>query len=367
MDVSVVMETMQQRNREMFVVPPYILYVARAFSTLEGIGLSANEDYSIVSEAFPYLSQRLLTDSSPRAKSALRSMVYGTSEEAQLASASPSFSKLASMGEGFASYSTSTGGVPTAAAAAGGGAGGTEASAEAQEALIDVLISADGNYVQELLIDEAAKLADASVRGAIGQAASLPVASGLAQLLRAPKQLAEQTVGRLPLPGPLKSGVDFALAPATILDELANLLPTLGQKNATDEAALAAFNELWETFNAPPPDANDGTASSGEGVTRLASLAPSLETVQTSAGPLLEELGDPESRLRQRLPMIGTLSRRFGATLLRRVATRLEEDASRPGAPGLARSVATTAAAAERSLADLIQPDVGAHADHEGR
>ena len=33
----------------MFVVLPYILYVARAFSTLEGIGLSANEDYSIVS------------------------------------------------------------------------------------------------------------------------------------------------------------------------------------------------------------------------------------------------------------------------------------------------------------------------------
>ena len=43
MDVQNVMEKMQQRNREMFVVPPYILYVARAFSTLEGIGLSANE------------------------------------------------------------------------------------------------------------------------------------------------------------------------------------------------------------------------------------------------------------------------------------------------------------------------------------
>ena len=74
MDVQNVMEKMQQRNREMFKVPPYILYVARAFSTLEGIGLSANEDYSIVSEAFPYLSQRLLTDDSPRAKAALNSI-----------------------------------------------------------------------------------------------------------------------------------------------------------------------------------------------------------------------------------------------------------------------------------------------------
>ena len=53
LDVQQVMEKMQQRNRELFKVPPYILYVARAFSTLEGIGLSANEDYSIVSEAFP--------------------------------------------------------------------------------------------------------------------------------------------------------------------------------------------------------------------------------------------------------------------------------------------------------------------------
>lgn len=46
MDVQNVMEKMQQRNRELFRVPPYILYVARAFSTLEGIGLSANDEYA---------------------------------------------------------------------------------------------------------------------------------------------------------------------------------------------------------------------------------------------------------------------------------------------------------------------------------
>ena len=93
MDVQNVMEKMQQRNREMFVVPPYILYVARAFSTLEGIGLSANEDYSIVSEAFPYLSRRLLTDDSPRAKAALRSMLYG-SEGLDSSNAAPSFTQV---------------------------------------------------------------------------------------------------------------------------------------------------------------------------------------------------------------------------------------------------------------------------------
>ena len=44
-------------DHRLLQVPPYVLYMARAFSTLEGIGLSANDDYSIVQEAFPYLSQ----------------------------------------------------------------------------------------------------------------------------------------------------------------------------------------------------------------------------------------------------------------------------------------------------------------------
>merc|ERR1719272_269168 len=99
MDVTAVMERMQQRNREMFKVPPYILYVARAFSTLEGIGLTANGDYSIVSEAFPYLSQRLLTDNSPRAKAALRAMVVGSERGGRPRKAS--LAQLVTMGQGF--------------------------------------------------------------------------------------------------------------------------------------------------------------------------------------------------------------------------------------------------------------------------
>ena len=191
LEVQAVMERMQQRNRELFKVPPYILYVARAFSTLEGIGLSANEDYSIVSEAFPYLSQRLLTDDSPRAKAALRSMVYGTSDEAQVLSAAPSVEKLFSMYEGFTSYLSATASAPSdrqAAAAAG---------LEAQEALVDLLLSADGNYVQELMVDEAAKLADAAVRDAIRQAGDSPVASSVSTALRTPKRLYDGTVGQI--------------------------------------------------------------------------------------------------------------------------------------------------------------------------
>ena len=59
--VTNVMEEMSRRNRELFALPPYVLYVARAFSTLEGIGLSIDEDYAIVQECYPYLAGRLFT------------------------------------------------------------------------------------------------------------------------------------------------------------------------------------------------------------------------------------------------------------------------------------------------------------------
>merc|ERR1711966_439568 len=72
-----------RRNRELFALPPYVLYVARAFSTLAGIGLSVDEDYAIVQECYPYLARRLFTDRSPRAKRALRAML-GLAEDADL-------------------------------------------------------------------------------------------------------------------------------------------------------------------------------------------------------------------------------------------------------------------------------------------
>ena len=63
-------------------------YVSRAFSTLEGIGLSINEDYSILQECYPYLAKRLLTDNSPRARNALQAMLYGSTMPSSTGSAS---------------------------------------------------------------------------------------------------------------------------------------------------------------------------------------------------------------------------------------------------------------------------------------
>lgn len=58
-------------------IPPYFALILRAFSVIEGIALRVDPDYAIVKETFPYLSRRLLTDDQPRARAALRQLLYG--------------------------------------------------------------------------------------------------------------------------------------------------------------------------------------------------------------------------------------------------------------------------------------------------
>jgi len=60
-----------------FTIPPYFALVIRAISVLEGIALVGNPNFAIIDEAYPYIAKRLMTDDSPRLKSALRYMVYG--------------------------------------------------------------------------------------------------------------------------------------------------------------------------------------------------------------------------------------------------------------------------------------------------
>ena len=60
-----------------FRVPPYFAYIAKAFGVLEGIGLASNPDYAIVGECLPYVSQRLLTDTNPRTGEALKNFIFG--------------------------------------------------------------------------------------------------------------------------------------------------------------------------------------------------------------------------------------------------------------------------------------------------
>ena len=64
-----------------FQIPPYFAYIAKAFATLEGIGLSVDTQYSILNDTLPYISRRMISDPSPRTAGALETFVFGESKD----------------------------------------------------------------------------------------------------------------------------------------------------------------------------------------------------------------------------------------------------------------------------------------------
>ena len=73
-------EELQKRNRDSFQIPEWFLYSSRAFLTLEGVSLQANPDYSLIKACFPYVAKRLVGDDDPRARQALRDLIYGAAD-----------------------------------------------------------------------------------------------------------------------------------------------------------------------------------------------------------------------------------------------------------------------------------------------
>ena len=328
--VSNVMEEMSRRNRELFQLPPYMLYVARAFSTLEGIGLGVDEDYSIVQECYPYLARRLFTDRAPRAKTALRSMlgleggpggivapgdgvVVPTSPAAYGQAAPPTpaaapagtlnAAKLFEMSEGFSSYSDSTSAVEVDTAGQG---------AAAKE-MANLLLSREGSTLQDILVEESTRLGDAAVRSALRRALidDMPLAAAAAAA---------------------------GLSPPAALVQL--LAPT-----AEDERVLGAARELGDLLGPRVRDAATAApsaAASGPLPRPPPVVAEALEALRTSA--------DARDDAARQLDGLAVLSRRIGAGLLRRAADRADDV---PILPGPARGPLISG---PRSLADAIEP-----------
>lgn len=150
-----VVTKMQEQNADVFAIPDYFVYMSRAFSTLEGIGLSSDPNYSILQECYPYLAKRLLTDDSPRARGALKMLIYGRDgDELDL-------SKVEELSKGFESYTSSTSSVKS------GQGQSNEGRNAAIEQFANVLLSEDRNYVQDLLLHESALALDATIREAV--------------------------------------------------------------------------------------------------------------------------------------------------------------------------------------------------------
>ena len=339
--VTNIMETMSRRNRELFKLPPYVLYVARAFSTLEGIGLSIDENYAIIQECYPYLARRLFTDRNPRAKKALKAML-GLSDDENISEDSSalhavkvgtgsepkglSTSKLLEMSEGFGSYTAAT------ADADRDGKGQAAAIAEFTKLFLDP----KGSALQDVLVDETAKLGDAVARSALRSAlVESPAAKATASALRAApiNSVAD-------LPGMLEQLVSETAEDERVLSNARGLGDALGSQLFNGEEMVGEANNEGVSVSERVRGALASQMSDGAlGVPRaLPSLPPALSDENTRRA------------IAEQLPGAALLGRRIGAGLLRRAAYRAEQSSILPEATRTALVGANTA------LADAIEP-----------
>lgn len=352
--VTNVMEEMSRRNRELFQLPPYVLYVARAFSTLEGIGLSIDENYAIVQECYPYLAQRLFTDRSPRAKRALKAMLGLNEEEHNQVQSSLAFvqagagtahkrkglspAKLIEMTEGFNSYTAATANVDR------DGKGQIAAAAEFTKLFLDP----KGSTLQDILVEEVAKLGDATTRATLRRAlVDSPPAKLSSRFVRGPKEFLDRNaeISRL-IPGPIREA--FVERPVRISAALESLV-TL---NDEDERILATAQELADVLRPQLMSAFSRNETGAIGAIPVSMSGDSDIASSSSSSSLTALLADGEMRksLQEQLPGMSALGRRVATSLLRRAAYRTEQS------PAIPENVRKSLIQANTVVADRIEP-----------
>ncbi|KAJ3672104.1 hypothetical protein LUZ60_006825 [Juncus effusus] len=153
-----------------FRIPPYFALIIRAIGVLEGIALVGDPEFAIVDEAYPYIAQRLLTDESPRLRSALRYTIYGKTGVFD----AERFIDVMQAFENFITAAKSGGGEDLKGNMASLGVlniqNGTGSLVPVQEspvkarAALSFLLSEKGNFFREFILDEIVKAIDAISR-----------------------------------------------------------------------------------------------------------------------------------------------------------------------------------------------------------
>ncbi len=59
-----------------FRVPPYYALIIRSLVTMEGIAIFIDPNFKVLSEAYPYVAKRLLTDPAPQLRTSLRDLLF---------------------------------------------------------------------------------------------------------------------------------------------------------------------------------------------------------------------------------------------------------------------------------------------------
>lgn len=161
-DVSAVINDLSGLTKtygNLFQLPPYFAYIAKAFGVLEGIGLSNDPDFAIVAECTPYIAKRLITKSDKATGAALKSFIFGNQADSPPQDRIIDPERLELLVRGFESYSRNK-----QLSSVTKTANSSPSVAEIEEA-VDTLLSllVDGAAIeksplQSLLIEETTKL-----------------------------------------------------------------------------------------------------------------------------------------------------------------------------------------------------------------
>ena len=235
--------------------------------------------YAIVQECYPYIARRLFSDNTPRVRSALRAIMYEPSSvDGQMKLNVRRFSKLANAFRTYTDQSVSL--MPKDSSK-------TEEEIRESESLIikeglELIFSVEGNYLQEMLVREAARTVDTLGREALRQ--GLQLVTGSQPEVVFPFSTLEPE---------LQKQMEFLLSP-------------LAAKSEDDQVVMETAQAVWEIIQpevsrilaAPPTD----MASFAKQGSEASKLLPSLD-----------EVG----------PGIFATAIRFNAALFERVSTRI--------------------------------------------
>jgi hypothetical protein len=313
--ITTEVEELQRQNRDAFTIPPWFVYTSRAFGTLEGVSLQADENYSLIQSCFPYIAKRLVGDDSPRAQKALKDLLYGAGEHVDV-------TRLRELADGFSKYTTTTKTLnaiddPSDESAKGKNGSTTTTTKDAKTKLVeaqaaitlakdsaDVLLAPEGNLVQNLLLQETTLAASARFKDQLRET-----------LVDGPQKFRDS----------LPFGVGNFLPPLPI-----EAVAPFVKKTTTEEKAQQLIEKLSKMVPQPMSNMNEmgkggdvaaakKTSGNGLDTDTLNALVTDLEPEQ--AALVVKEL-------RENLPkyasMVGQLGSKFVSLLLQKASDNIE-------------------------------------------
>jgi hypothetical protein len=307
------------------------------------VSLQADPNYSIIKSCFPYVAKRLVADDDPRARKALKELIYGASNAVDV-------KRLTDLADGFTSYTTTTKTINQQAPAQNGEivltSGGVEkvskekerkkrmVEAEATITLAkdsaDILLAPGGNLVQDLLVEESALAASAQFKDVVRRA-----------LVDGPQQFRDS----LPL------GVGSLLPPLPFEDQLTPFV----RKSPQEEQAQGLAEKLSTLVPvSSSTEPQQGIGADAVAISQVVDILRGLDAEQ--AALVLKELRE---NLPKYGPLVKQLGGRFAKTLLSTASlnidaalNELESTGRQPGAI-LKRTAKGLSAAAQRGASAM--------------